>query len=419
MNRKNEIDNRIIDFNDIMEDDIDTGIEDIENKYAALDIDAEDESDLVDEVATDMDANVEPIEVVEDESNTVEAEMEADLDEEMEAKIEAEMEAEIAADVKGKATQEDDIEDKSAPVIVKKKKKSKISNIIYNVVRYAIMAVALYVFGYAAYELTLIYVESREAEELKSETSDMFYVSLEDLQEKYEPTTNTEGETISLENANDGKLFVFDYEKMLSYNSHSKGYIRQDEGEYIDNPIVQHPTDNEYYLTHLADHRKSSIGAIYIDSAIKEGLNAKNCIIYGHNINDRAGRIMFGSLNWYWNTTGYYKEHPTFDIWIGNTRYRYYVFATYKTNAVGSPVYQYAFATDEEFMDYVATCKKNSKYTFKTAPEITKDSHIITLSTCTHTKELRMIVQLVRGEELDIYGNPVESETTEQAGVAE
>ena len=42
MNRKNEIDNRIIDFNDIMEDDIDTGIEDIENKYAALDIDAED-----------------------------------------------------------------------------------------------------------------------------------------------------------------------------------------------------------------------------------------------------------------------------------------------------------------------------------------------------------------------------------------
>ena len=270
------------------------------------------------------------------------------------------------------------------------------------------MGVALFLFGYAAYELTLIYVESREAEDLKSSTTDMFYVSLEDLQGNYEPPTNSEGETISLENENDGKLFVFDYKKMLSYNSHSKGYIRQDNGEYIDNPILQHPTDNEYYLTHLVDHRKSSVGAIYIDTDIKEGLNAKNCVIYGHNIAERAGKIMFGSLNWYWNKTGYYKEHPTFDIWVEDTRYKYYVFAVYKTEAAGSPVYQYAFSSDEEFMEYVKMCKEKSKYNFKTAPEITKDSYIITLSTCTHSDDYRMIVQLVRGEELDIYGNPVE-----------
>lgn len=291
-----------------------------------------------------------------------------------------------------------------------KKKNSKNSLLIYNIIRYAIMCVALAVFGYAAYQLTLIYVESREAEELKSKTSDMFLVDLNDLMEDYEAPTNADGETISLENENDGQIFVFDYEKMLEYNSHAKGYIRQENGEYIDNPIVQHPTDNEYYLDHLIDHKKSTIGSIYIDSNITEGLNAKNCIIYGHNIGQRAGKIMFGSLNWYWSQTGYYKEHPTFDIWIENTRYRYYVFAIYKTEAVGSPVYQYAFSSDEEFMNYIAMCKKNSKYTFKEAPEITADSHIITLSTCTHTDEMRMIVQLVRGEELDIYGNPVSAE---------
>ena len=65
------------------------------------------------------------------------------------------------------------------------------------------------------------------------------------------------------------------------------------------------------------------------------------------------------------------------------------------------------FSSDEEFMNYVAMCKKNSKYTFKEAPEITKDSYIATLSTCTSSDDKRMIVQLVRGEELDIYGNPV------------
>ncbi len=396
MNKEDEIDKLIQDelseetkdegmyLADFDADDIDTQIEAIENKYAALDIEVSDE----------------------------------------EAQIEAEIEADVAAKIQEKCDLENDqsseeYEDMGiewVPTTNKKKKKSKKSDYIYNVVRYVVMSISLVVFGYAAYELTLIYVESREAEELKSSTADMFYVSLDDLQEKYEPSTNAEGETISLENENDGKLFVFDYKKMLSYNSHSKGYIRQGDGEYIDNPIVQHPTDNEYYLTHLADHRKSAVGAIYIDTAIEEGLNAKNCIIYGHNIGDRAGRIMFGSLNWYYNTKDYYKEHPTFDIWIEDKRYVYYVFAIYKTEAIGSPIYQYSFSSDEEFMEYIDMCKKKSRYKFDMAPEITADSNIITLSTCTHTDELRMIVQLVRGEELDIYGCPVETEETGEKG---
>ena len=358
----------------------------------------------------------------EDEINKmIEAELKAEFGDETEAsETDAEYENEDnendenidKADMDDDDIDEDDINIEWVSSVAdddkKKKKKSKKSLLIYNIIRYAIMGVALVIFGYAAYQLTLIYVESTEAEELKSKTSDMFLVDVNDLMEDYEAPTNADGETIfSSENANDGQIFVFDYEKMLDYNSHAKGYIRQEDGEYIDNPIVQHPTDNEYYLTHLIDHTKSSIGSIYIDTSIEEGLNAKNCIIYGHNIGQRAGKIMFGSLNWYWSQTGYYKEHPTFDIWIENTHYRYYVFAIYKTEAVGSPVYQYAFSSDEEFMNYIAQCKKNSKYTFKEAPEITADSYIITLSTCTHTDEMRMIVQLVRGEELDIYGNPV------------
>lgn len=300
-------------------------------------------------------------------------------------------------------------EDKKQPIYKKLGKKilSKLKN-KYNLIRYAVMAVALVVFAYAAYELTLIYVESREAEDTKSEASDMFLVDIDDLTGEYEPQTNADGETIDLENQGDGKLFVFDYEMMLDYNSDAKGYIRQDDGEYIDNPILQY-TDNEYYLTHLANHKKSSVGSIFIDCNIKEGLEAKNCIIYGHNMGERVGRIMFGSLNWYYSKTGYYKEHPTFDIWVENKHYRYYVFAIYKTDAVGSPVYTYSFDSDEAFMEYINMCKSNSKYTFEQAPEITKDSKIITLSTCTHSDEYRMIVQLVRGEELDIYGNVIES----------
>ncbi len=301
-----------------------------------------------------------------------------------------------------------DTEDEKKPVGSFKKR------LIDSIVRCAVMFIALCAFGYAAYELTLIYVESAEGEALKSDTADMFLVDVSDLRENYEGTTGEDSGSISFENEGDGQIFVYDHQTMLKYNSDAKGYIRQDNGEYIDNPILQ-TTDNEYYLTHLANHRKSAIGAIYIDSLVDEGLNAKNCIIHGHNIGDRAGRIMFGSLNWYYNKTGYYKEHPTFDIWIEDTHYRYYVFAIHKIDTSDNWVYRYRFDTDEQFMEYIQRCLKASKYKFTEAPEITEDSNIITLSTCTHTETMRMIVQLVRGEELDIYGNPIvyEDETDE------
>lgn len=323
-------------------------------------------------------------------------------DDEIDKMIEDEIKEESESDekeIKEETEPEEDGEQK------KKNIRKKI--IIYNLVRYAVMLVALVIFGYAAYELTLIYVESREGEDIKNEASEMFLVDIDDLQGDYVPITGSEGETIDLKNTGDGKLFVFDFQKMLEYNSDAKGYIRQDNGEYIDNPILQH-SDNEYYLEHLANHRRSTLGSIFIDYRIEEGLEARNCIIYGHNMGQRVDHIMFGSLNWYYNQTDYYKEHPTFDIWVGNRHYRYYVFAIYKTEAVGSPVYTYTFNSDEEFMAYVQDCKNRSKYQFTEAPAVTANSKIITLSTCTNADELRMIVQLVRGEELDVYGNVIE-----------
>lgn len=288
-----------------------------------------------------------------------------------------------------------------------KKKKKIFKKLAYNLMRYAVMLGALFIFGYASYELTIIYVESKEATDNNTGTKEMFLIDFESLGGNYEVPTNGEGETIELVNKGDGKLFVFDYKKMLEYNSDSKGYIRQDNGEYIDNPILQ-TTDNDYYLTHLADHKKSSVGAIFIDYRVTEGLNAKNCIIYGHNMGSRVDHAMFGSLNWYYYKTGYYKEHPTFDIWIEDTRYRYYVYAVFKAEAVGSEAYTYEFETDEDFLAYANNFRSQSKYYFEQAPEIKADSYIITLVTCTSEDENRMIVQLVRGEKLDIYGNPVE-----------
>ena len=263
------------------------------------------------------------------------------------------------------------------------------------------MLIALGVFGYAAYQLTLIHLESAQAQDIKNEVSNLFMQEVI-AEEQSETETNAEGQVISMNNSGNGVKFKYDYNLLLSYNSSALGYIRQEEGDYIDNPILIH-TDNDYYLNHLPNGVKSSVGSIYVDYHIEEGLNAKNPIVYGHCMGTRVNNIMFGSLPWYITKNGYAQEHPTMDIYIADKHYKYYVFACYYTESVGSDTYQYQFASDESFMEYIAKCKEKSVKSFPLAGEITADDYIITLSTCTLNNDdsKRTIIQLVRREEIN------------------
>ena len=273
-------------------------------------------------------------------------------------------------------------------------------------IRYAIMVIALGVFVYSAYRLTLIYIESKDSLEVYDEVKNMFLSG----EAGGEAETDEKGMTIS--NSNNGGKFVWDYDKMLAYNPEAVGYIRQDNGEYIDNPILLH-SDNEYYLNHLANNQVSSVGSIFVDYRITEGLEARNAIIYGHNMGKRVNNIMFGSLNWYYycdSDPEYYKNHPTFDVYVGYKHYKYYVFAVYKTEAEGGWTYTYSFENDEAFLKYVNDCKTRSKYTFEQAGEITAQDKIITLSTCCESDDKRMIVQAVRREQIDDVPNVPEGE---------
>lgn len=263
------------------------------------------------------------------------------------------------------------------------------------IIRYAIMILALGVFSYSAYRLALIAIESKNSVAVFEEVKNMFITDAS----AGEAETDEHGKPIK---NNSGDMFKWDFEKMLDYNSEALGYIRQDDGEYINNPILQH-SDNDYYLNHMPNHQESSVGSIFVDYRITEGLEAKNCIIYGHNMGTRVNNIMFGSLNWYINGRkgeDYYKEHPTLDVYVGYRHYKYYIFAAYHTDAVGGGTYTYQFADDQAFLDYVEACKENSVQDFELAGEITAEDKIITLSTCTGDDAKRMIIQAVRREEI-------------------
>lgn len=73
----------------------------------------------------------------------------------------------------------------------------------------------------------------------------------------------------------------------------------------LDYPVVQ-GTDNNYYLTHLADNSDDRHGAIFLDYRNASDLSDSNNFIYGHSMMD--GSMFSPILNW--GNKDYFDAHP-------------------------------------------------------------------------------------------------------------
>lgn len=242
------------------------------------------------------------------------------------------------------------------------------------IIRYTILAIAVCVFIFSAYELVKIFVGYKQGSDEYDKINEAFI----------DPTSQTNEEV--------EEVWSWDFAKMLEINPDAKGWIKQ--GDILSYPILQ-TDNNDFYLTHLVSKKSNKAGSIFIDYRITDGLEARNCIIYGHNMKNKT---MFGSLLGYYKES-YYQEHPTLELYIGEKHYLYEVFAAYETPEV-SDTYYYGFANDEDFINYLNSSRSKSIYTTNFR-ELTNADKIITLSTCTENDDTkRFIVQLVRGEEI-------------------
>lgn len=284
--------------------------------------------------------------------------------------------------------QQGDISKKDKKKPAKKSTKKTAKYYVIESLRTVIMIAALCIFTYSSYELANIYLDYQDGDDAYENMEEQFFVPNIMASDDFEPQTDMHGNEITNENAE--AEFKFDFDALLQVNSSAVGWIKQD--NTISYPIIQ-GMDNVYYLTHNAAHQTNKSGAIFIDYRVQGGMEARNCIIYGH---DMLNGSMFGSLINYADLS-YYKQHPTFDIYIGKTLYKYYVFAAYETDHIGY-TYTYDFPSDNDFQSYI-TDVMSRRYYETDIKEVTVNDKIITLSTCTRNDDTkRFIVQLKRGE---------------------
>lgn len=265
-----------------------------------------------------------------------------------------------------------------------------------NWMRRILLAVCILVFCYSGYQVITIVSEYRQGDKEYEDINQMFKQTVDDGQNQSEEVgaKNKKGEK---QEKNKQEDWIWDFEKLKSINADAKGFIRQ-ENTMISYPVLQ-GTDNEYYLHYTIQKTYNRNGSIFIDYRIQDGFDAKNCIIYGHNM---WTNTMFGTLVKY-NDLSYFKEHPSFDIYAGEKHYIYDVFASFEAQAEGDDVYQYLFTDQKEFLQWAE--KQRSRSMIDTTSEvrkIEKDDHIITLSTCTtrDDESKRVVVLLVRRKDV-------------------
>lgn len=186
-------------------------------------------------------------------------------------------------------------------------------------------------------------------------------------------------------------LINVDFNELKNTNPDTVGWI-QVKGTNINYPFVQ-TTNNEYYLEHSFYKKDNHAGWVFLDYRNSIDTLDRNTILYAHS---RVNGTMFGSLKnilksgWLNNSDNYVVKMSTEKE---NTLWQ--VFSVYSIETTND--YIQVIFSDKEYEKLIKTLIERSQYNFNT--NITKDDHILTLSTCySDSEKLVMHAKLIKKE---------------------
>ena len=172
--------------------------------------------------------------------------------------------------------------------------------------------------------------------------------------------------------------------EMYNRNSDLVGWIRVN--ETIDYPMVWRDEDNDFYMDHDFDGKKSNSGWIFLDKRNEMYMTDDHMLIYGHNM--RLGD-MFGDLDLY-RKMDYLKEHPIIQLQSAyEAEPRQYVIVSMfdasmnKSHSTYVKITNFNFETPEDKTAYIEEMYRRS--IFDLPCETDANDQLITLVTCSYS----------------------------------
>lgn len=131
--------------------------------------------------------------------------------------------------------------------------------------------------------------------------------------------------------------------------------------------------DNEYYLNHLLDKSRNSLGSVFLD--YRNNIDDRKILIYGHNSENVYTE--FHLLENYLDEE-YYYDHDDITLKTVDNTYNYKIFSIY----IATTNLQHVNLnfTDTEYYEHLNWLKNNSIY--NTGVTIDPNSEILVLQTC-------------------------------------
>ena len=183
-----------------------------------------------------------------------------------------------------------------------------------------------------------------------------------------------------------------DWEGMWEINEDVYAWITVP-GTVIDYPILQHATDNTYYLNYNIDGSYGYPGCIYTENMNAKDFTDNNTVIYGHNMKNGS---MFAGLHQY-EDGNFFMEHPQVLIYTPEKEFEYTIFAAYIYDD-RHLMYSFDFANEDVYASYLDTVLniRDLSANIRDDVTVTKDDNIITLVTCmSNQPDKRLLVQAV------------------------
>ena len=241
-----------------------------------------------------------------------------------------------------------------------------------------ILVIAVAVFIFSAYKLISIYSEYHKG--------DKEYDNI--VEDAIEIQTPQEEETEKEEEEQKPKVHTslkVNFEKLKKANKDVVAWIQFDEPERISYPVVK-GADNDKYLTTTFEGKKNSAGSIFMDANNSGEFADRNTFIYGHNMKNGS---MFGQLRKF-KAKDYCEQNPYFYIYTPDGKeVKYQIFAVCIVEDTSRSYTRY-YNSDEEYVDYLNYVKSIARY--DTGVEMTAESKIVSLSTCTNVSETQRLL---------------------------
>ncbi len=187
----------------------------------------------------------------------------------------------------------------------------------------------------------------------------------------------------------------------------------------IDYPVLQHPTDDTYYLNYNIDGSKGYPGCIYTEKDNSKDFTDFNTVLYGHNMKNGT---MFHDLHKF-EKEDFFDDHLYVYIYLPDRTLKYTIYAAYTyddRHLLHS--YDYTEAAGREgYLDIIFGSRSLSAHIRKDMREsMDADSNIITLSTCIGGQSNnRYLVQAVLTEEIPMEAVTALQPVSDEDGINE